>query len=284
MQGARVAKALIAPYTLSQRFLKLTALKGNHMNAHINQRVVGPTLSILFCVLSIQPLNARTLLMIEGNTGAGKTTLSRLIEREFDALIIEEPTVKWRNVGDKGNLLDLHLNHRKRWGYTFQNYACFTFMQACVEADPSYDLHVCDRSAYSGIYCFSRMMLEEGTLTDLEYYLYKEQFEWLVELLSCKPDGFIYIRTAPSNCLRRSCVRQRPEEAALSTKDFFDPLHRFHEEWLVEKLNVPASLARVPVLILNGDLDFKSDPDIQRVYVDQIRDFLEVVKEYKETI
>lgn len=218
--------------------------------------------------------------MIEGNTGAGKTTLSRLIERELHAHIIEEPIEKWRKVGDTGNLLDLHLNQRNRWGYTFQTYACSTFMQACLEADQTIELHVSDRSAYSGIYCFSRMMMEEGSLTPLEWYIYKERFEWLTDLLPCKADGFIYLRTTPANCMERANTRHRPEESAL-TMDFFEPLHRFHEEWLIDKKNVAPNLKDIPVLVLDGNLDFKCDPSIQKQFIEQIKIFIQEVNTYK---
>lgn len=247
-----------------------------------NLQITWLKLSILFFFTFNPTVNARILLMIEGNTGAGKTTLSRLIERELNAHIIAEPIDKWRKVGDTGNLLDLHLNHRNRWGYTFQSYACLTFMQACLEADQTKEIHVSDRSAYSGIYCFSRMMMEEGSLTPLEWYIYKERFEWLTDLLPCKSDGFIYLRTTPANCLARANARHRPEESAL-TMDFFEPLHRFHEEWLIDKKNVASNLVDIPVLVLDGNLDFKSDPIIQQQFVDQIRNFIEEVNTYKHT-
>ncbi len=251
------------------------------MLAHLTHKIHWIGLTILLFFIIINPLAARTLLMIEGNTGAGKTTLSRLIERELNALIIEEPIEKWRQVGNTGNLLDLHLNHRNRWGYTFQSYACLTFMQACLEADQTKDLHVSDRSAYSGIYCFSRMMMEEGSLTPLEWYIYKERFEWLTELLPCKSDGFIYLRTSPYNCLLRANARQRPEESQL-TMHFFEPLHRFHEEWLMEKINIAPNIANVPILVLDGNLDFRSDPAIQQLFVEKIRNFIEEVNAFKQ--
>ncbi len=236
-------------------------------------------LGIIICG-SIAPLSARMLLMIEGNGGAGKTTLSHLIERELNALIIKEPVDRWQQVGNTGNLLDLYYNHRERWGFTMLNYTCFTVMQECLEADQSKELYVCDRSIYSGFYCFAKMMQEHDYVTPLELYIYQEQFAWLEAILPCRPDGFIYLRTTQDCCLERMRARGRPEEATV-TLDFLETLHHYHEQWLIEKLQVAPAIMHVPILVLDGNLDFKNDPAIQRVFIEQIRVFIEEVKVLK---
>lgn len=216
------------------------------------------------------------LLMIEGNGGAGKSTLSHLIERELNALIINEPVDKWQQVGSAGNLLDLYYNHRERWGFTMLNYTCFTVMRECLEADKSKELHVCDRSIYSGFYCFAKMMQEHSYLTPLELHIYQEQFAWFEAVLPCRPDGFIYLRTMPDCCLARMRERGRPEEATV-TLDFLETLHHYHEQWLIENRNVALSIAHVPILVLDGNLDFKNDPAVQQLIIAQIRAFIEKI-------
>lgn len=67
-------------------------------------------------------------LSLEGNIGCGKTTLLRIIDKEFpNVTIMNEPLGEWENVAEgKVNLLDLYYKDPKRWGLTFQNYALFT--------------------------------------------------------------------------------------------------------------------------------------------------------------
>lgn len=235
--------------------------------------------SFLLCIYS-SSIEARTLIMIEGNGGAGKSTLSSLIEHELDALIIEEPVQEWQSIGGTGNLLDLYYNNRERWAFTMLNYVCFTVLRACLAADQKRELQVCDRSIYAGYYCFSKLMLEHGTITPLEWQIYKEQFAWYQEQLPCKPDGFIYVRTTPDYCLERMRVRGRPEEASV-TLEFLEGLHYYHEQWLINKVNISPTITHVPVLVLDGNLDFKNDPIVQRLFVDNISQFIQDIKDGK---
>lgn len=225
-------------------------------------------MSILFSSLSI----ANTLLFIEGNTGAGKTTLAQLLRKKLGALIIKEPLEKWRNVGGCGNLFDIYLHDRKRWGFIFQSYAITTFMQTCMQADPTKKLHVADRSAYSTFFCFCRMMLEEGSMTPLEFQVFKENFEWIIQQ-SKKPNGIIYLRTSPENCFLRVTKRNRSEEDTLNM-NFFILLHKFHEEWLIQKQKIVDPLVQIPTLVLDGNLNFASDPEVQSTFLKQIRKFI----------
>ncbi len=239
------------------------------------------SLILFFCSI-IEPVHARTYLAIEGNIAAGKTTLSCLIERELNACIIPEPVERWQHVGGTDNLLDLYYKDPKRWGYTLMNYAHLTFIQTCLNADPSQELHICDRSMYSGFYCFSRMLLEQGSMTPLEVCIYKEWFAYLEAQLPCKPDGFIYLRTTPYDCFLRAASRKRSEESTLSL-GFFESLHRLHEEWLIETIALTPHLSSTPILVLDGNLDFKNDPAIQQLFLDKITAFVTDINTIKQT-
>ena len=49
---------------------------------------------------------------------------------------------------------------------------------------------------------------------------------------SLVPDGFIYLRAAPSICMSRMIKRQRSEETSV-TLDYLNGLHDKHEQWLI---------------------------------------------------
>ena len=135
------------------------------------------------------------MLILEGNIGAGKSTFLRILKNNLDLNIVFEPTDKWQNVGDDGgNLLDLFYKDIKRWAYTFQSYAFITRVQAQLEYESkknNKEIFVLERSVYCDRYCFAKNCFEMGSMSALEWQIYKEWFSWLVEGYMRKPNGFI---------------------------------------------------------------------------------------------
>lgn len=68
-------------------------------------------------------------------------------------------------------------------------------------------------------------------------------------------------------------ARGRPEEA-LVTLDFLEGLHYCHEQWLINNVNISPTIAEVPILVLDGNMDFKNDSMVQRLFIDKIRQFI----------
>ena len=109
----------------------------------------------------------------------------------------------------------------------------------------------------------------------LEWKLYQEWFTWLVDTYMAKPSGFIYLQTDPIICYKRLLKRNRQEEAGVSL-EYLQQLHDKHEQWLIHKTNVAASIKEAPVLVIPCDDDFESDRAIQKAHMSKIIDFLEV--------
>lgn len=239
----------------------------------------------LLVVLHTCLLYAPTLLMIEGVSGAGKSTLSRLLVDQLpEAGIIPEPFERWNsNAWSRlpdtpyvDNLFETFLHDQTRWGLTFQNFVFVTHYQALEDAyllTPTKDVFITDRSHLSGIFTFTRMLFENKKLTPTEWAIYQETAFWFVDHLPYKPDGFIYLRTQPTTACNRANKRNRSLNASLNLP-YYETLHRYHEEWLLEKKNVPTSLRTIPVLILDGELDFESDAHIQQDFIKRIRAFI----------
>lgn len=62
------------------------------------------------------------LVSLEGNIGAGKSTLFNMIKKEFpESLFLNEPLESWQNVNDVPNLniLDKFYSDPQRWSYSF---------------------------------------------------------------------------------------------------------------------------------------------------------------------
>ncbi|HSW74070.1 MAG TPA: deoxynucleoside kinase [Candidatus Limnocylindria bacterium] len=235
------------------------------------------------------PSLASILLMLEGTGGAGKSTLSKMLARHMpEACIIAEPFERWNSnhwsrVSDDpalGNAFTTFLHDKKRWALTFQNYVFLTHYQALEDAykdHPDKALYISDRSHFSGIFTYARMFLENGYLNPMEWAMFQENAWWLVEHLPYKPDGFIYLRTQPTTACKRANKRNRAVNESLNLP-YYETLHRYHEEWLLEKKNVPQAIAHIPVLVLDGELDFEGDPAIQEAFVQQIKEFAHAMR------
>ncbi len=114
-----------------------------------------------------------------------------------------------------------------------------------------------------------------GTISKLEWDLYQQWFEWLVDNYSQKPDGFIYLRTSPEICYERLKKRAREEESIIAF-DYLKLLHDKHEDWLVHKKNIAEYLMNTPVLSLDCDNDFEnSEREIEK-HIQKIQDFIEI--------
>tara|TARA_B100000214_G_C23751970_1_gene528160 strand:- start:65 stop:706 length:642 start_codon:yes stop_codon:yes gene_type:complete len=205
-------------------------------------------------------------LIIEGNIGSGKTTLAQLLKDTYpDCDVILEPVEKWRNIVDKeGNsLLHNFYQDQKRWSYTFQNAAFITRIQEMQKPQTATTRFV-ERSVFTDRNVFALNCYESGVMAEVEWNLYLSWFDWLVEEFKVKPNGYIYVKTDPDNCLKRIHKRDRCEETSVPLF-YLQKIHNKHEDWL-NNINTP-------VLILDGNVDFESDPKILDDYVNKIKKF-----------
>ena len=74
----------------------------------------------------------KQFVVLEGNIGAGKSTMLNIMQKQLGLSVINEPTNKWQHVGQTDNILDLFYKDTKRWAYTFQSYAFLTRVHAIL--------------------------------------------------------------------------------------------------------------------------------------------------------
>jgi deoxyadenosine/deoxycytidine kinase len=214
--------------------------------------------------------------VVEGNIGAGKSTFLELVGKRLNAQLVFEPCQAWQDVGGAGNLLDAFYKDGKRWAYTFQSYAFITrvLAQEGQAKNNPHALQLVERSVYSDRYCFAKNAYETGLMSSLEWALYGEWFEWIVQNRLEQPAGFIYLRTDPEICYDRLKMRARSEEAEVSL-EYLKLLHEKHENWLIHKKGLAPYLQSTPVLILNCNESFEDNDAVQHAHAQKIREFLE---------
>jgi deoxyadenosine/deoxycytidine kinase len=188
------------------------------------------------------------LISLEGNIGAGKTTIiKRLKELYPNWHFIDEPVDVWTSLkteeGD--NLLELFYHDKKRWSYTFQNCAVLMRMQLISGAinkwkdecarDPSLianNVFVTERSIETDYNVFASMLREDRCINDIEWTLYLRWYNTLKT--SCSVSGIVYVDTPVDVCMDRIRERGRIGEDSIS-KEYMESLDRFHREWMGRK-------------------------------------------------
>jgi deoxyadenosine/deoxycytidine kinase len=224
------------------------------------------------------PTHNQKSFIIEGNIGAGKSTFLRLINERLPVQIVYEPHTQWQTVDGQDNLLDKFYQDTKRWGYTFQSYAFVTRVieqEKHMRKNPHLQ-QLLERSVYSDRYCFAKNCYEMGTISSLEWSLYKKWFEWLVENYTTKPSGFIYLQSDPVICYERLKKRARKEESEVPLS-YLESLHQKHEDWLLDKKEVASYLKETPVLTLDCNTEFEADPEKFNEHLQKIADFMGVI-------
>jgi deoxyadenosine/deoxycytidine kinase len=220
--------------------------------------------------------HASMMLSIEGNIGAGKSTFLKIVAQNLPVQPIFEPHTKWQSIGNE-NLLEKFYKDPRRWAYTFQTYAFVTRVMEQewhMRTNP-HATYVLERSVYSDRYCFAKNAFDMGIMSNLEWTLYQEWFSWLVDSYTIKPSGFIYLRADPKVCYERLVKRNRNEEKGVSL-EYLTMLHDKHEQWLVQKFDIPGTMQEVPVLILDCNQDFESDATQQKLLCDRITEFFKL--------
>lgn len=198
--------------------------------------------------------------IVEGNIGAGKSTFLKLLAQHIPTIsVAQEPVYDWQNKIYGQSLLENFYQQPQRWAYSFE-----TLTMMCRVREHLYlqktttNTLICERSIYSGFYCFAQNSFDSGFLTQLEWTMYCDWFSFLVPNNCVKPEGFIYLRTSPEICYERTKKRSRSAEDTISI-EYIKQIHHRHEEFLVTNRDTFNAVASVPVLILDVSQEFEND-------------------------
>jgi deoxyadenosine/deoxycytidine kinase len=209
-------------------------------------------------------------LYLEGNIGAGKTTLTNILGKLLpSATTTLEPVDHWMSYrnADGRNLLDLFYSDIKRYSYLFQSVAFRTRILALEKtlATSTAKYNLFERSVYADRFCFAQNCYEGGNMSKIEWDDYTHWFDWLCQTftLERKINGFIYVKTSPEVAYQRLIRRNRHGEESIPL-EYLKALSAKHDQMMSHLAE------KYPVLVIDGDQDFKNDESVQAAIVAQI--------------
>ncbi len=215
--------------------------------------------------------------IIEGNIGAGKTTFLKLIqERLPEIAVVFEPLHNWQSQVYGQSILSNFYKDPQRWAYTMETLAMICRVQEHLsEQENPNPFRLMERSIYSGHYVFATNGYQNGFLSELEWQVYLQWFNFLVTGRCKPPQGFIYLRTDPAVAYDRIKVRDRLAEKTISFT-YIKQIHDCHEDFLVLKKGLLAELIEVPVLILDCNEEFEKNPGTFAAHAEEVAAFVQL--------
>lgn len=199
---------------------------------------------------SIEKIKTKKIYALEGNIGAGKTTILKIIGKHFkDVELIEEPVSEWQNLGGM-NLLDSFYSDPKRWGFSFEFYSMLTKIQALLKAANSdKPIIIIERSILSNK-AFMDISKELGKLDKMEYLMLMNTYDFYIQNVYPQLSGIIYLDTPVDECVRRITKRNRGEECSIE---------KSYLELLKKKFDEIANSSTMIVIRIDGLYDCERD-------------------------
>lgn len=203
---------------------------------------------------SVITRNGKIIIAIEGNIGAGKTTLHALLKKKYKSRVcfVDEPTSDWRELKDENgvDMLTLFYSDIKKWAFLFQCMAYVTRARALYKAleNEQCDIIIMERSVETDFHAFARKMYDDRFMDLMSWMLY----QWWYDFLNIPISGYIYVKTPSSVCDERIKIRGRTGEEDIPI-EYLDSLGDYHNEWLA-----PKSGTKDNVLIIDGRQEFDS--------------------------
>ncbi len=202
---------------------------------------------------------AKHFILVAGNIGSGKTSLTELIGTRLG----------WRtafeSVADNPYLSEFYGDMRQ-WSFHLQVFFLGHRARQHLALANCPESAIADRSIYEDAYIFARALHHLGNLTERDYSSYRAVFDLVTAGLP-RPDLLLYLRAPVDVLVERIRRRGRGMESGISY-DYLALLDSFYQEWL-------AAFDLCPVItVQTDDLDFVHKPKHLGIVVNRIQDKL----------
>lgn len=160
---------------------------------------------------------------IAGNIGAGKTTLTQLLAKNF----------RWKpqfESVDMNPYLDDFYNDMEKWAFNLQIYFLGSRFSQIKEIRESGENIIQDRTIHEDAHIFASNLHDMGLLMTRDYENYLTVFNLMNSFVQA-PDLLIYLRASIPTLVRQIQLRGREYESSISI-EYLSRLNDKYEEWV----------------------------------------------------
>lgn len=194
-------------------------------------------------------------IVVAGNIGSGKTTLTDLLARHYGW------EARFESVTYNPYLEDYYSNIQ-RWAFNLEVYFLKERFKDTLAIARSQKTVIQDRSIFEGVYVFAANNKQMGQLSDRDYETYMELFEQMLTQLRT-PDLMIYLRADIAHLVENIQKRGRGYEQTIQI-EYLQGLNQLYEQFIYEKY--PGQVLTIDV----NRLDYLHRPEDLKLVIDQV--------------
>ena len=192
---------------------------------------------------------------VAGNIGSGKTTLTRLLAKNYGW------TPKYEDVDFNPYLTDFY-NDMQRWSFNLQIYFLNRRFEDIVVISKSQEHVIQDRTIYEDACIFAPNLHSMGLMTTRDFENYTSLFNLMLSLVK-PPDLLIYLKSSIPNLVNQIQKRGREYESSIRL-DYLKGLNERYDNWINNYTDGKK-------LIINVDeIKFEENPKDLSIVIDNI--------------
>ena len=162
-------------------------------------------------------------IVIAGNIGSGKSTLTRLLSQHYGW------TPRYESV-DQNPYLEDYYRDIHRWSFNLEVYFLKERFRDMLAIAQTPGTIIQDRSIFEGVYVFMANNKAMGHLSDRDYRTYMELFEQMLSIIKL-PDLMIYLRASVSHLVNNIQKRGRDYEQTMKL-EYIENLNQRYEDFI----------------------------------------------------
>ncbi len=185
-------------------------------------------------------------IVIAGNIGSGKSTLTRLLAQHYGW------TPRYESVAHNPYLEDYY-HDIQRWSFNLEVYFLKERFRDLLAISHAQDVVLQDRSIFEGVYVFVANNRAMGNISERDFETYMELFEQMLTVVKL-PDLMIYLRSSVEHLVSNIQKRGRDYEQTMQI-EYLDNLNRRYEDFINNHYK-----GRV-MIVEKDNLDFENRPE-----------------------
>lgn len=192
-------------------------------------------------------------IVIAGNIGSGKSTLTEMLARHYGWEARYETVV--------GNpYLEDYYRDLQRWSFNLEVFFLKERFRDLIDIEHAQRTVIQDRSIFEGVYVFAATNKAMGNMSDRDFDTYMELFHMMM-YVARQPDLMIYLRASVPHLVANIQKRGRDYEQTIKL-EYLENLNKCYEDFVFNKYKGRLMVVDVDSIdFLNNRKDFASIVD-----------------------